>query len=158
VFAKQTAPIVRHDEQDVRVPLHSVQHRHESRHLHPEPVRFLAHVRARMRQRPDQLARALVRRRSQVVRGLSGADVAIMRKAPSVRTGSSVALQAWANVARCLDRTIALDMMACTILDRACARQSRHAEQKGRARESWKRTGDKTSSHVPCTASRRGCS
>ena len=44
---------------------------------------------------------------------------------------ASVALQACANVVRCLDRTAAFGMMVWTILDHACARQSRHAEWKG---------------------------
>ena len=64
-----------HDKQGVRVSLHPVQHRREFRQLNLEPVKFLAHARARMRQRLDQLARALVPRRAQVARGLSGAFV-----------------------------------------------------------------------------------
>ena len=64
-----------HDKQDVRVPRHPVKHRREFRQLHLERVKLLAHARARMLQRLDQLARALVPRRAQVVRGLSGAFV-----------------------------------------------------------------------------------
>jgi hypothetical protein len=148
-----------HDKHGVRVSLHPVQHRREFRQLNLEPVKFLAHARARMRQRLDQLARALVRRRAQVLRGLSLADVAIMRKAVRSNRMASVALQAWANVVRCLYRPTTLGVTVCRILEHACARQSRHAEYKGRERESEKRAGDKMSSHsAPCTASRCGCS
>jgi len=57
-----------HDKQDVRVPRHSVQHRGKLRQLHLERVKLLAHARARMLQRFDQLARALVPSRAEVVR------------------------------------------------------------------------------------------
>jgi len=57
-----------------------------------------------------------------------GAEVVITREVVWSNRMASVALQAWANVVRCLDRTAALEMAVCTILDHACARQSRHAE------------------------------
>ncbi len=57
-----------HDEQDVRVARHPVQHRGELGQLHLERMELLAHARARMLQRLDQLARALVARRAQVAR------------------------------------------------------------------------------------------
>ena len=41
---------------------------------------------------------------------------------------ASVALQACTNVVRCFDKTAAFGIMVWTILDHACARQSRHAD------------------------------
>ena len=64
-----------HDKQDVRVPRHPVQHRREFRQLHLQRMKLLAHSRARMLQRLDQLTRALVPRRAQVVRGWYGAVI-----------------------------------------------------------------------------------
>jgi hypothetical protein len=104
-------------------------------------MKLLAHTRARTLQRLYRLARALVRRRAQVVaacQGVSsgGAEVAITRKV--IRSdgvasglGPSVALRAWVNIVRCLDRTAALWVMVFTILDHVCARQSRHADVRG---------------------------
>jgi hypothetical protein len=66
----------RTDKQDVRVPDHPVQYRREFGLLHLERVKLLAHMHARNRlQRLDQLACVLAPRRSQVSRGLSGADI-----------------------------------------------------------------------------------
>ena len=59
---------VMHDKQYVRVPRHSIQHRGKLGELHLERVKLLAHARARMLQRFDQLARALVPGRAEVIR------------------------------------------------------------------------------------------
>ncbi len=37
---------------------------------------------------------------------------------------ASVALQAWAKVVRCFDRTAAFGMMECTMRDHACSHES----------------------------------
>jgi len=85
-------------------------------------------------QRLDRLARALVPRRAQVVRGFSGAVVERGGRGddeegrPCEQDDLGRALQAWANGLRCLDRTAALGMVVCTNFDHACARQFRHAE------------------------------
>ena len=69
-----------HDQQDVGVLRHSIQHRGEFGQLHLERVEFLAHTPARMLQRLDQLAGALVARRTEIYllgtvgRGGSGDD------------------------------------------------------------------------------------
>ena len=59
---------VMNDKQYVRVPRHSIQHRGKLGKLHLERVKLLAHARARMLQRFDQFARALVPGRDEVIR------------------------------------------------------------------------------------------
>lgn len=56
-----------HDEQDVSVSRHPVQHRGELRQLHLERMELLAHACARVLQRLDELARALVAGRAEVI-------------------------------------------------------------------------------------------
>ena len=56
-----------HDEQNVRVLRHPIQHRGKLWQLHLERMELLAHAPARVLQRLDKLARALVARRAEVV-------------------------------------------------------------------------------------------
>jgi hypothetical protein len=61
--------------------------------------------------------------------GPSGRDEAAMtRKVVRSNRMAPVALQACAKVVRCLNKTAAFEMIAWTILDHACTRQSSHAE------------------------------
>ena len=55
-----------HDKQHVRVLGHSVEHRRELGELHLKGVELLTHARARVLQRLDKLARALVALRAEV--------------------------------------------------------------------------------------------
>ena len=64
-----------HDKQDVRVSRHSIQHRSKLGQLHLERVELLTHACARVLQRLDQLARALVAGRAEVVLDLLRAAV-----------------------------------------------------------------------------------
>jgi len=58
---------------------------------------------------------------------------------------ASMALQACTNVVRCFDKTAAFGIMVRTILDHACACQSRHAKWKGiKGEERRERTRDNT--------------
>ena len=59
-----------YDEQDVSIFRHSIQHRGEFRQLHLERMELLTHACARVLQRLDQLASALVASRAEVVLGL----------------------------------------------------------------------------------------
>jgi len=61
-----------HDKEDVRVPRHPVEHSGELGQFHLERVELLAHARARVLERFDELARTLVARRAEVARLLLG--------------------------------------------------------------------------------------
>src|SRR5579863_317776 len=70
-----------------------------------------------------------------------GIEVAITRNVVRSNKMASVALQACANVVRCLERTAAFGMIVCTMLDHACARQSRDAKwkwTKGGEEDGWR--------------------
>lgn len=70
VFSKEahrTDCGVMHDQEDVRIPRHAIQHCRKLWQLHLERMKLLAHSRTRVLQRFDQLARALVSRRAQAV-------------------------------------------------------------------------------------------
>jgi len=61
-----------HDKEDVRVSRHPVQHSGEFWQFHLERVELLAHARARVLERLDELARALVACRAELARLLLG--------------------------------------------------------------------------------------
>src|SRR6266850_1837334 len=63
-----------------------------------------------------------------------GAEVAMTRKVVRSNGMASVAPQAWVNVVRCLDRTVALEMMVCTIIDHASDTRSRGETGRGKAK------------------------
>jgi hypothetical protein len=51
--------------------------------------------------------------------GTTGVDVAMTRNVVRSKRTTSVALQASAKVVKCLERTVALGMRVCTMLDHA---------------------------------------
>ena len=120
----------RTDKQDVCVSHHPVQNRRKFRQLHLERVKVLVHAPARIVHRLDQLTRALLPRRAQVV----GAEVAITRKVIHSDGVASVTLRSWMNVVRCLDRTAALWVMVWTILMPALVSPDTRMCEGGRAR------------------------
>ena len=78
-----------HDKQDVSISRHPIQHRGKLRQLHLQRMKLLTHARARVFQRFDKLAGALVASRAEVILDLLGAVFVEWRRGGDDEEGRS---------------------------------------------------------------------